>query len=479
VQFERGVLNRLFTFAAAASGLKRRIPRNAKSQGISINAMIVLSYFCRPAPPSLANHRRYANHHGYRHEWVDASAMPESLQSRSLYKYQVLLHALERAEPNEAVLLLSENAAIVQPVSLETLMAGRDWLLVRTETGMLPHVDVQVWRNTEAVRREVLDIWKKCLFGGEPFSAEAELLAAFDTHPWSERIGGAFPVVPAGFNLEPLWCAQPTFAISIPSNMSSTTGVHKIGGNPRFRDVLVDHINTRKAAGLPMLSFPEYAEEETDERSAYNPGQPIALMTLYSPDTGCFARIGERNIRRYCEQHGYTFYVHRDVPAEVGMKASGNWFKPWLLQGYMAKHEWVIWIDSDVLFADMDRKLEPLLEGRDVLLARDVGLGWDFNSGVMGFRRTAQNDAVLRELMADIISVVDKSYVYASMGDQHYFVQALKRHGLSTDEVLVNQILFNTYWEYRRPDSFIVHYSGMAWSARALVMAHDDALLPG
>jgi hypothetical protein len=114
-----------------------------------------------------------------------------------------------------------------------------------------------------------------------------------------------------------------------------------------------------------------------------------------------------------------------------------------------------------------------------VLLARDVGLGWDFNSGVMGFRRTAQNDAVLRELMADIISVVDKSYVYASMGDQHYFVQALKRHGLSTDEVLVNQILFNTYWEYRRPDSFIVHYSGMAWSARALVMAHDDALLPG
>lgn len=438
--------------------------------------MIVLSYFCRPALPSLANHRRYAEHLGYRHEWVDASAMPDSPLSRCLYKYQVLLHVLRRAEPDELVLLLSEDAALVDFVPLEALMQGRDWLLVRTESDALPQTDVQIWRNTPAVRSSVLAISKRSRMG-QPTTPEAELLAELESHHWGLKIGEVISVMQAGSNLDPLWEREQTFAISISSAPPSPPNPQRLGPNPRFRDILVDRINRRSAEGLPVFSFPEYAAGETDERSVYNPGRPIAVIVLYTPNIAPFARIAESNFRRYCDRHGYTLYVYRDAPAEARIAASGNWYKPWLLDRHIAQHEWVIWLDADVLVADMDRKLEPLLQGRDLLLTDDVG-PWAINSGVMGFRRTAANQALLKDLVQEIANVGDKSTVHAGGGDQPQFINALVRHGLMNDDVVVEQVSINTYWEYRRPDSFIVHYAGMWYATRALVMAHDNGLLP-
>jgi hypothetical protein len=437
--------------------------------------MIVLSYFCRPAPPSLANHRRYADQHGYRHEWVDASSMPDSLQSRCLYKYQVLLHALRRAEPNELLLLLSEDAAIVDPVPLEGLMDGRDWLLVRTESELLPQVDVQIWRNTTAVRESILEIFRRCRLY-EPIVPEAELLARLDTHPWGLRIAGAVPVMQAGYNVDPLWDRERTFAISIANAPAWPPNPQKLGPNPRYRDVLVDRLNWSKATGFPTFSFPEYATGETAEHSVYNPGQPIAIIMLYTPNIASFARIAEHNFYQYCHRHGYTLYVYRDIPADVGANTKGNWAKAFLLDSHIAQHEWVIWLDADVLIAGMDLKLESMLEDRDLLLAHDIA-NWRFNSGVMGFRRTARNEAILKDLITEIRSVDDKSGIYASGGDQHYTIMVLERHGLLNDDVVMEQVSVNTYWEYRRPDSFIVHYAGMWYSMRALVMAHDNALL--
>lgn len=440
--------------------------------------MIVLSHFGHHASASLANHRQFARLHGYRHEVIDASGMPQARLLRALYRYEVLLNTLRRAEPGQLILLLSEDAAIIEPVALDRLMADRDRLLVRTSSHALPQVDVQIWRNTQAVQETVLRLVKRCRLGGEVQpTSEAALFAGLETEHYMTLIDGIRPVLPTGYNYDPLWSRAPTFAISIDDTPQSPECK---GVTPRFRDVLIEHINRARAAGLPMFSFPQYVADssvETAERSTYNPGRAIAITTLYTPNVGSYACIAEGNFRRYCEAQGYTLHVHRDIPHEIGLDATGNWFKPWLLQGYLQHHEWVVWLDADVLIADQTQKLEPLFEGRDTLLAHDVGQ-WPFNAGVMGFRHTARNDAMLRDLMAVIAALPDRAGVYASEGDQLHFINALKRAGLLHDEDIADMVGFNTPWQFRRPDSFIVHYYGMWHDMRALMMAHDDALLP-
>nr|WP_254615121.1 hypothetical protein [Burkholderia pyrrocinia] len=54
-----------------------------------------------------------------------------------------------------------------------------------------------------------------------------------------------------------------------------------------------------------------------------------------------------------------------------------------------------MWLDAAVLIADQQKALEPLLEGRDWLLAQDIGQ-WAFNSGVMAFRRSGTPNATTR-----------------------------------------------------------------------------------
>ncbi|MFC5427361.1 galactosyl transferase GMA12/MNN10 domain protein [Paraburkholderia denitrificans] len=439
--------------------------------------MIVLSHFRHRAAPSLANHRHYARVRGYRHEIIDASEMPQALPLRALYRYETLLNTLRRADRNELILLLSEDAAIIEPIALEQFMADRDVLLVRASTHALPQIDVQIWRNTNAVRETVLQIVKRCRIDfTDRLPSEAAVFAGFESEHYMTLFNGMCPVMPTGYNYDPLWSRVPTFAISIDDAPHSP---ERKGTTPRFRDALIAHINHTRAAGLPMFSFPHYAADssnETADRSAYNPGKALAVVTLYTPNIESYARIAEGNFRRYCETQGYTFYVHRDIPREIGLNASGNWFKPWLLHGYLQHHEWVIWLDADVLIADQQQKLEPLLEGRDYLLAHDVGQ-WPFNSGVMGFRRTARNDAMLQELMASISALPDKSRVYASDGDQLQFINAMRESGALQDEAISDMVCFNTPWLFRRPDSFIVHYYGMWQSMRTLMMAHDNALL--
>ncbi|NML31020.1 glycosyltransferase family protein [Paraburkholderia antibiotica] len=441
--------------------------------------MIVLSLFCREAPASLANHRFYATSRGYRHEWIDASAMTDQLQLRCLYKYEVLLGTLRRAGDDELVLLLSEDAAIVEPVALDVLMQGRDYLLVTTSAHPLPQTDVQIWRNTRAVRDSVLQLVKRCRLGGTALEAEAGLFADFDTHHFLETIDDICPVMQTGYNFDPAWTRVPTFAVSI-DNM--TGEVREKAACPRFSNALVEHLNRHQRSGAPLFAdfMPSRilalapGDDAAAGRSTYNPGHPIALMTLYTPNIGVYAGIAERNFRRYCELHGYTLYVYREIPHEVGLNASGNWFKPWLLYGYMQHHDWVVWLDADVLIGNMQQKLEPLMAGRDTLLAHDVGQ-WSFNSGVMGFRRTERNAALLDELMHEIVQLHDTSSVYASNGDQLHFIHALERAGLLDHDALLDMVTLNTPWNFRRPDSFAVHYYGMWTQMRALMMAHDEA----
>lgn len=425
--------------------------------------MIVISLLFDHAPGALANHRHYARAQGYRHVEIDMSDLSGSNPGvRWVYKYETLLHYLHEAAPHEIVLLLNENAAILQPVELPLLMAGRDWLVVRTESEHA-QTDVLLFRNTETVRQQIADLLGTCRYGCVLPEHEAGLLQAFDASPAHFRIGDVCVVAPVAANLESVWATWNAFAASFRDEKH-----HR-----RFRAAAFEHINECTARGLPYLSFPDNGVRETATHSVSQPGRAIALVMLYTPNIARYGRIAEANFRRYCERHGYTLYVHRDIPPQLNDgKSSGNWFKAALLREYLPHHQWVFWLDADVLINDMNRRLEPLTHERNTVLARDVGT-WSFNSGIMGFQRNQENYDALAHMMNECAQVDDKSHVYASQGDQHFFIRAFEaQSGFDTAQIR-SFIELNTPCVYRRPDSFMVHYIGMWQDNRAVLMDYD------
>lgn len=70
--------------------------------------------------------------------------MPRALPLRPLHRYESLLHVLRGAQPDELGPLLSEDAAIVEPIALDRLMNGRDMLFVDAFAPPLPQVDVKM-----------------------------------------------------------------------------------------------------------------------------------------------------------------------------------------------------------------------------------------------------------------------------------------------------------------------------------------------
>jgi len=425
--------------------------------------MIVLSLLSDHAPGALANHRHYAREFGYRHIEIDLSDLSGSNKHLQwVYKYEALLRHLSRAAPNEILMLLSENAAILRPVALPDLMAGRDWLLTCAE-GHIPQTDILIFRNTEPVRRKLADLVGRCRLGVALPENEGEMLHDFTICPQQFRVGDVYVVLPAAVNLECVWATWNSFSTCFRDEKH-----HR-----RLRAAAFELINECRTRATPFLSLANPGVHETETQSVYQPNHAIAIVMLYTPNIAQYGRIAEANIRQYCKRHGYTLYVHRDVPPRLNDgKTSANWHKAALLHAYLPHHQWVFWLDADVLINDMNRRLEPLTRERDTVLARDIGT-WAFNSGIMGFQRNQQNYDALARVIERCRNLDDRSHIYANQGDQYYFIDVF--HSLPDFDAtrIYDFIELNTPWVYRRPDSFMVHYIGMWEDNRALIMDYD------
>jgi hypothetical protein len=431
----------------------------------------VISFFADGnAHASFENARRYCARQGYRHEYVDASAIGWP-HLRMLLKYQVLLRALRASAEGDLVLLLTQDCLLLRDIPCETFMQGgsRDWIISYRDSH---DVDVlaafQLWRNTPAARECVERLCERAKFGGHALVSESELLRALDPLSFNVAINGYVPVALAALDVSPVWSEWPAFALALADIREAPRNQPVFAG---LRDLLAEHVNDYQARGLPYLALP--APETGEARyEAVNGDAPVALAMLYTPNIREYGAIAERNLRRYCERHGYALHLYRDVPPDAGPDASGNWIKPWVLLRHLPGHEWVFWIDADVLVVDQGRPLESLMKDRDRVIATDVS--WRFNSGIMGFRNTRQNIEVLSEIEQTIGGIADKSSTYASGGDQDVFIKVLQRHGLAEYRDLLDCTTINTPYQLQGSDSFMVHYMHMWPSMRALAMHHGD-----
>ncbi|WP_244817893.1 hypothetical protein [Caballeronia sp. Lep1P3] len=438
---------------------------------LSMTTKVISFFTTQGAHASFENHRRYCERRHYAHEFVDASGIGWA-HLRTLLKYQTLLHALRAAAEGDLVLLVTQDCLIVRDIACEALLAdaGRDQLTVSMADADAHRLlaGFQLWRNTAASREMAQRLCAGARFGGA-LASESDLLRMTAPLVYTASVHGVHPVVPAAWHIDPMWTQWPAFAIAL-ADLPAAPPNQPVHAD--MRDLFAQHINECQAKGEPYLAFGA-RETAADAYEAIRPDAPIALAMLYTPNIAAYGEIAERNLRRYCARHGYALHLYRDVPQEAGQNASGNWLKPWVLRRHLPAHEWMFWIDADVLVIDQSVPLEPLLTNRDRLIANDMS--WQFNSGIMGFRRTQANIDVLGEVERAIGEVADKSSTYASGGDQDAFIRVLTRHGMASDAELVDCTTLNTPYQLQRPDSFMVHYMHMWPSLRALAMHRERA----
>ncbi|SAK93744.1 galactosyl transferase GMA12/MNN10 domain protein [Caballeronia fortuita] len=433
---------------------------------------LVSCFSDRNATSSLDNHVEFCRRTHAKHRFEPISSCVESVELRTLYKYQLLSDMLREAEEGEIIVFATESALFVRFQDFAPLMADRDVLFTKGHFGI--NTEIFVLRNNEENRRIARELAARCrkYYEYGKFVTEEELLEGLPTVSDWDELHGVVPIASMWSGQHPDLHNRPVIAVSL---VYTPRLYSKYG--PLWRAMFARHLNACHASGeLRVFERAAPVSEDSNEAfSVYQPGRSIAVVMLYTPNIASYARFGEASLRAYCEQHGYTLYVHRDVPPDFGRDACGNWAKPFLLSKYLPRHEWVFWMDADIIAMNRSVKLETFTEGRERVLTADI-CGWSFNSGVMGFKNNETNAQALDAVLAKVHEVEDVQYTFSSNGDQYIFMQELTARGLCPameSPELVSFRDLNTPWYYANPNTFLCHFHGLSAEMRALFMSMD------
>ena len=214
--------------------------------------------------------------------------------------------------------------------------------------------------------------------------------------------------------------------------------------------------------------------------SCYNPGQKIAIVSLYTPEIASYAVESEINIKSYCEKKGYTFYIYRD---SLDKKSHGNWSKPKAILNHIDDHEAIVWMDSDTLIFDPDQKFEDILKRcvpmKKIVACEDIGAnnqkmapGSAFNSGVVIFRNHQYSKNILKK-WGNFSSSNDTSSLYASGGDQEVLIDILhKSDPFGHNRKIFPMNRFNSDPRLVDSETFILHFMAYPLALKRIFMKY-------
>jgi len=442
---------------------------------------LCLSFLSRQDDAVLRNHAHYCRLFGYPHQWVSADHVAHPAL-RASARYSQLLRRLRALAEGDWLLFLDGDSVVFHPVAVDILMEGRDLLAVEAppvgDHAGLAMTNMMALRNTPANRamlhRMIADASQVIALAAERLD-EAARLRPQGLLGCNAVVGDIY--VNVSWRIAQ-WFHARIFVVNLaPLPMASPEGrlhddmLHDL----QLQRLLVEQVNGALMHGHPVLQPPAYPELSSEAVTTCNAGADIAFLTLYTHHVSSYARVSEHNVKRYCERHGYAYHVYRAVPPEIDPGINGSWVRTWLLQRHLPAHRWVIWIDADTIFLNQSRRVEPLLEGRDLLLGKDVG-AWPFNSGVMGFRNTGRNASLLASIWDRICAVGDKSTVYSSQGDQYYTNEVLLAEGLIDENSVLDNLSINTPPQLATEETLLVHFINLGEPYRSVYMAALDTL---
>lgn len=151
-----------------------------------------------------------------------------------------------------------------------------------------------------------------------------------------------------------------------------------------FFDYCAGHFPAKQ----PFISLGNYV---------FNPGSPLALCTLYTPEIVSYAAEAEKSLLSYCLRHDYTAYIYR---TGIHPEIHPGWHKARVLLNHLGNHHGIVWVDADALILKQDLKIfEPFLSSSKMLhICKDFAQGISsYNSGVFFFQNAAWSKQVLED----------------------------------------------------------------------------------
>lgn len=444
----------------------------------------------------LKNHKHYCSSHGYTHIRAD-QGMISNVRMFERWKFHLLYQQLISVPEGGLVILLHSDCVFYKQIELEALMQGIDFLAIDSGLGVdIEHLEIDesgkktytfpvqtnciIARNVADTRTKLMqyisELHEFGFKGKQSNIEESAGLRNLTVFRQDQSINGYYLNVTTRTN----WNTLPTFIVNIGDSYAPNDSLIAINiiQHKHLAEPILLAINNHVIDGEPLFTPPATKIDKHQENTRIsNPTSKIAFVMLYTPNISSYANIAEDNLQRYCDIHHYAFHVYRDVPDEhKALNISGNWLKPRLLNNIIEQYEWVFWIDADVLVLNPQQKIESLLNNRDLLFAKDIAT-WQINSGVMGFRNTEKNKALLQDMCEKIDALEDKTSVYVNQGDQYHIIQCLQNHDVLNETSVVDCLTINTPPIFKREDTFMVHYAGEPSPLREIHMAHDDKML--
>jgi len=417
------------------------------------------------------NHRAYCRRRGYAHVQHAIGSPHNSARTLLVYKYSVVRQALAEAGEGAVLLFADDDAAVYSPLDALAVLGDAAHWIAQNENHRRPEGNffmVRAGAAGLALVDGILDRLRDMPEAGVNRWAHLEL-DGIAAHPHDLLIDARhYPNLLFG----PFGHHLPALSAYL---LSFNPIAHPNAHDDRLVRIFVAHLNRTQEGGSPLFDMPgpdAQAPAPCPDYEVHQPGRPLALVMSYTPNIAHYAGWSAQNVAAYARRHGYTLHLYRDLPAALRERMAGNWIKPHLLTRHLADHQHVAWIDADILIHDLPKPLEQIMRDQPMVLARDIA-GHAFNSGFMVFSNDATCRAYLERVQALIDEVQDKNGVYASGGDQPFFVAAWQALGGAAAVPLSDCVSVNSHPALHDGRSFMLHYMGYPDRFRALVMRHD------
>ena len=173
----------------------------------------------------------------------------------------------------------------------------------------------------------------------------------------------------------------------------------------------------------------------------------VLIISSYSKDYS-IGRLSESINRAYADKHGYIFHCdeinYSDMLADIAPRSHCTWYKVLMLLRYLSnetflndmKIGYIMWIDSDAIFANHNLKIERVIEYasyRDLILAENMTKGNLLNAGVL----LVKNSDWSRSLWAEVWhSKASARYHHVYFYEQSALTRCLRLRGLGLEDIL-------------------------------------------
>ena len=147
---------------------------------------------------------------------------------------------------------------------------------------------------------------------------------------------------------------------------------------------------------------------------------------------------------------------------------TGNWCKPYILLNHISDHDYISWIDSDIIITDgYKMNFED-----EISVYIDPG-SWDFNSGYMVFKSCEKNKILLNGVIERFNKLDKIDSIYVNGGDQTHFIEEVKKQ--YPDYLPKSSMYTNSYISISTPsEKMMIHFMGIKPQLRHIIMEYYD-----